>query len=214
MFDLILFDLDGTLTNPEEGITNCVKYALESFGIKENDMRVLRRFIGPPLVDSFMKYYGMDKNDAEKALIKYRERFSVTGLYENSLIPGIPEVLKELKEHKKQIALATSKPLVYSKKILKNFKIDRYFDIFSGAELDGTRNDKAEVIEFALNEAKTMLSPVMVGDRKYDIIGAKKNGIKSIGVSFGFAEEGELSKAGADHIVDSPEELLNILISD
>lgn len=214
MYDLILFDLDGTLTMPEEGITKCVQYALSSFGIVENDADKLRRFIGPPLVNGFMGFYGMTQEQAETALDKYRERFSTVGIFENSLIDGVHEMLEILKKSGKQIALATSKPAPYAKRIIEKFGIEGYFDVLSCSELDGTRNDKAEVVEQALRLAKQYKSPVMVGDRMHDVIGAKKNNIPCIGVSFGYAEEGELERSGAVKIADSIRELTEILMED
>lgn len=213
MYDLILFDLDGTLTNPEEGITKSVQYALRSYGIIENNIDNLRRFIGPPLVDGFMGFYEMNREDALGALAKYRERFSKVGLYENELLDGCEKLLADLKNEGKRLALATSKPYVYAKKILEHFDLVKYFDILVGAELDGTRNDKADVIKEVLKQAGEYNNPVMVGDRMHDIIGAKKNSIQCIGVTFGFAVEGELEENGAIKIADSMEELFEILMN-
>lgn len=212
MYDLILFDLDGTLTNPEKGITKSVQYALRAYGIEENRREMLRRFIGPPLVDGFMEFYGMTREDALGAVEKYRERFSVKGIFENELIEGTEGMLTRLKSSGKRLALATSKPSPFSKKILEYFKIADRFDFISCSELDGTRNDKAEVIAEALRLAGNYENPVMVGDRMHDIIGAKKNGIPCIGVSFGFAAEGELEEYGAVDIADSVSELTELLL--
>lgn len=211
MYDLILFDLDGTLTNPKEGITKSVQYALEKYGIYEDNQENLRRFIGPPLVDGFMEFYGMSKEDALGALSRYRERFSDVGIFENELLDGTKKLLKDLKKEGKRLALATSKPHIYARKILEHFDILNYFDILVGAELDGTRNDKADVIKEVLTKAGEYKNPVMVGDRMHDIIGAKKNNIECIGVTFGFAAEGELEENGASEIADSMEELFEIL---
>ena len=212
MYDLILFDLDGTLTDPEEGITKSVEYALESFNIFETDKDKLRKFIGPPLVDAFMEHYQMTKDDAIKALEKYRERFSKIGLYENKIFEGTVKLLETLRKNNKKIALATSKPIVFAKKIVEYFQIDKYFDIIVGAEFDGTRNDKADVIKEVLKQAGKYKSAVMVGDRKHDCIGAKKNNIPCIGVSFGFASMGELEENGAISIVDNFSELEKLLL--
>ncbi len=211
MYDLILFDLDGTLTYPEEGITKSVQYALEKYGIYEDNIDNLRRFIGPPLVDGFMGFYGMSKEDALGALARYRERFSDVGIYENELISGAEDLLKKLKNMGKRIALATSKPHIYARKILEYFDIIKYFDILVGAEFDGTRNEKSEVIKEVLKQAGVYKNPVMVGDRKHDVIGAKLNGIPCIGVSFGFAEKGELEENGVLEIADDMEKLFEIL---
>ena len=215
MIDIILFDLDGTLTDPKEGITNCVKYALESVGIYENDMGKLMRFIGPPLVDSFMEYYGYGRDEALRLVEKYRERFSTIGLFENALYDGVEEMLKKLKSEGKTLVLATAKPIIYAKRIMEHFDIAKYFDIMCGAELDGSVNHKHEVIELALKKLNNpdKARAVMVGDRKQDIDGAKLNGIKAIGVRFGYAEEGELEDAGSDYIAKDMEELTELLVS-
>lgn len=215
MTDIILFDLDGTLTDPQEGITNCVKYALESVGVSETDYSRLLKFIGPPLVDSFMDLYGFGREDALVLVEKYRERFSVQGIFENKLYPGVPRMLAELKSAGKVIALATSKPRVFADRIAEHYNIAKYFDILSGSELNGTNNYKHEVINSILerlnNPDKSRI--VMVGDRRQDVDGAKKCGIASIGVRFGYAEQGELESAGADFIVDDIMSLTELLLS-
>jgi len=210
MYDFVLFDLDGTLTDPKEGITNCVKYALSHFGIEETDEKKLLRFIGPPLVDSFKDFYGFTDDEAKLAVEKYRERFSVTGLFENSVIDGAIELLSYLKDSGIKIALATSKPHVFATRITEKFCLSEYFDYQVGAELDGTRNYKDEVISHVLMLAdKTDLDKVvMIGDRKQDVIGAKKCGIASIGVKCGYAEENELEDAGSDFIFENLYETL------
>ena len=213
MYDLIMFDLDGTLVNSEEGVTKCVQYALNKCGIIENNQDNLRRFIGPPLIDGFMNYYGMTEEEALKALSFYRERYTKIGVYENEIFPGVKNVLRILKEKGKRIALATSKPHVYAKEVLKSFDLMDFFEIIVGAEFDGTRNDKAEVVEEVLRQAREYNNPIMIGDRKHDIEGAKKNGVPCIGVSFGFAPEGELEKYGAVAIADNMDNLLEILLT-
>ena len=214
MFDFILFDLDGTLTDSKEGIINCVRYALESFDIHEDDMAVLLRFIGPPLADMFKEAYGFSDEQALAAVAKYRERYSAVGLFENALIDGAKELLSTLHESGKKLALATSKPFVFAERIIKEFDIDRYFDYAVGAELDGTLGRKDEVIHEVLRRAKiTDLSKaVMVGDRKHDILGAKKCGIASIGVRCGYAEKNELEQAGADYICKNLADLKEFLL--
>ena len=212
MYDLIMFDLDGTLVNSEEGVTKTVQYALNACGIEENNQDNLRRFIGPPLVDAFMEYYGMSENEALKALEKYRERYREIGIYENELFPDVKTVLEELKKNGKKIALATSKPHVFAGEILKSFDLIEYFDILVGAEFDGTRNDKADVIKEVLNQAGDYQNPVMIGDRKHDVEGARKNGVDFMGVSFGFAPFGEFEQLGVEKIADSMKELLKMLL--
>lgn len=215
MFNNILLDLDGTLTDPKEGITKSVQYALQHFGIEE-DIDNLLPFIGPPLINSFQDFYGMSEEDAVTAVAKYRERFSTIGIYENGVYPGIEDMLKALKESGKIVALATSKPHVFARRILEHYGLIQYFDILVGSEFDGTRNDKAEVIEEVCRQLNLPVgereSCIMVGDRKHDIIGAKKCNIKSVGVSFGYADENELELAGADFIVDTVDELKEFLI--
>lgn len=213
MFDLILFDLDGTLTDPKEGITNCVKYALEYFNINETNEETLLRFIGPPLYDSFREIYGFSHDEANLAVAKYRERFSTIGLFENAVLDGATEMLETLKKNDKKLALATSKPFVFAERIIKKFGMWEYFDYAVGAELDGTRNYKDEVIAEVLKQANVedLAKVVMVGDRKHDILGAKKCNIASIGVKCGYAEENELEDAGADFIFENLFDLTDFL---
>ncbi len=207
----VLFDLDGTLTDPKEGITKSVQYALKKFGI-EADCDDLLCFIGPPLEDSFVEYYGFEREKAKLAVDYYRERFGTIGLFENSVIDGIPEVLKQLKDRNMVLAVATSKPTVFATQICDKYDLSKYFDVILGSELDGTRVKKHEVIEDVLQMLHCPLEEaIMVGDRKHDIIGAKAVGIKSIGVEFGYAEEGELKEVGADFIIDTPAQLLECL---
>lgn len=215
MFELILFDLDGTLTDPKEGITNCVKYALKSFGVTENDENELLKFIGPPLYDSFRNLYGFSEKDANFAVEKYRERFSDIGIFENRIFPDTKNTLKRLKNAGKKISLATSKPYVFAERILKHFEIFNLFDYRVGAELDGRRGYKDEVIREVLRlAAPYVLSEViMVGDRKNDILGAKKCGIKSIGLRCGYAEPDELENAGADYIFDNLKDMADFILN-
>jgi phosphoglycolate phosphatase len=211
----IFFDLDGTLTDPAEGITHSVAYALSKFGIEVSDRSELTRFIGPPLIPAFMEYYGFSKEDAEKALGFYREYFAPKGIFENAVIEGIPELLSALKEQGKQLFVATSKPEEFAKKILAHFALDGFFDGVYGSTMDETRNKKDAVIAYALSETgATSEDTVMVGDRHHDIDGAKKNGMRSVGVLFGYGSREELSGAGADAIAETVHELQNILIGE
>ena len=212
--NVVLFDLDGTLTDPALGITKSVAYALESFGIHIEDLGTLCRFIGPPLKDSFMEYYGFSEEQALVAVEKYREYFRDIGIYENELYPGIKEMLQKLKDSGVMVVLATSKPKIFADIILEHFDIMKYFNLVCGSELDGTRVKKGEVISYALEKAG-ILEPhmaVMVGDRKHDMLGAKEAGICCIGVTFGYGGFEELNEAGADAIVDSVEELGRMLL--
>ncbi len=211
-YKYIFFDLDGTLTDPKEGITNCVKYALEHYGIHEEDERRLMNFIGPPLVWSFANYYGFDEEKALEATEKYRERFAAVGLFENRVYDGVEEAMQKLCDNGHILVLATSKPKVFADRIMAKYRLRPYFKAICGSELDGTRNDKNEVIEYAIETVGADRDrTIMVGDRKHDIIGAKKCGIVSCGVRFGYAETGELEAAGADFIADDIEEMLKIL---
>ena len=210
MYRYILFDLDGTLTDPKEGITKCVQYALKYFGI-EADTEDLLDFIGPPLLESFQKYYHLDDEQGHMALKKYRERFNDIGIFENGVYPGIHELLAALKEQERYIALATSKPEVYARRILERYELMPYFDVVVGSEMDGRRTDKGEVITEALRQLQISDEQkpevLMIGDRLHDMVGAGKNQIDKLGVYYGYAHEGELEEAGADYVVDTVEKL-------
>jgi phosphoglycolate phosphatase len=213
-FDTVLFDLDGTLTDPAIGITNSIIYSLDKFGISVNDRSELYFFIGPPLINSFMQYCNFSKTKAETAVEYYREYFKDKGLFENSVYSGIPELLETLKKSGVKIVLATSKPLIFAEKILKHFDLYKYFDLSVGATLDGTLGEKTDIIAKALTKLNhTSLSNIaMVGDRKFDIEGAIQNSITPIGVLYGYGDEDELKTAGAKLIAKDVNELKNILI--
>lgn len=213
-FSTILFDLDGTLTDPGEGITNSVMYALKKFNILVNDRSELYRFIGPPLLHSFEKYYGFTKEDARTAVTYYREYYTQKGIWENLLYDGVDSLLQTLSKSGKKLILATSKPEPFAIQILEHFNLLRYFDFVAGALLDETRTTKDEVIFHALSVCHISAeNAVMVGDRKYDIIGAAKNGIASIGVLYGYGSREELMLSGANDIAASVSELEKILLN-
>lgn len=217
MLKYLLFDLDGTLTDPRIGITKSVQYALKSFGIEEEDLTRLEPFIGPPLMDSFMEQYHMSAEQAAQAVVKYRERFAPIGVLENEIIPGIPEMLVTLKKADKVLAVASSKPITFVNQILKHFEILQYFDVVGGSELDGSRGTKEEVVEDVLTrifgeEPVRTEETAMIGDRKFDIQGAKAYGLVSVGVTFGFAPRGELKAARADYIARDVKQLTKILL--
>lgn len=217
MFSYILFDLDGTISDPKQGICGSVQYALKSFGIDEPDTDRLEPFIGPPLRDSFMRYYHFTAEQAEEAVAKYRERFSVTGKYENMLYPGIAVLLHDLVRAGAKLAVASSKPTVYVEDILVHFGIRQYFEIVVGSELDGTRDRKEEVIQETLRQLADRYGTkpwevVMIGDRCFDMEGAKAAGTHSIGVTYGYAQPGELERAGAEIIVRDVEGLRQVLL--
>lgn len=213
-YDILLFDLDGTLTDSAEGIVNCAEHALNSLGITEPDRSRLLRFIGPPLIDSFMDFYGLSREDAVKAVAAYRERYPVKGIFENRVYEGIPEALELLKNGGKRLAVATSKPEVFALRILEHFDLAKYFEVVTGAELSGERNAKCEVIEECLkrlgNPDKSTV--LMIGDRKHDVEGAKICGVDCAGVKFGYAEENELEKAGAEYVLDTPLQLAEAVL--
>jgi len=212
-FEYILFDLDGTITDSGEGITKSVQYALNSFDIFVDNLKDLNKFIGPPLKDSFKRYYNFDDEKAELGLKRYREYYADKGIYENNLYDGIVDILDILVKNNKKIILATSKPELYAKQILEYFKIDKYFDFVAGADFEETRVKKGDVIKYALEGAKIseLSKVIMVGDREHDIIGAKENNIKSIGVLYGYGDVVELTQARADYIANSTSEILNII---
>lgn len=213
-FQYILFDLDGTLTDPAVGITNSIMYSLKKYNIKVDDRSELYKFIGPPLLESFMKYYGFTEEEGKKAIEYYREYFGVKGLFENIIYDGIKDLLKSLKDNGKILLVATSKPQVFAEQILVHFKLDKYFSFIAGSNLDGTRIKKAEVIEYALEglNITDLTKTIMVGDREHDIRGAKTIGIKSIGVLYGYGSKEELVNADADYIVQSVSEIKDIVL--
>ena len=212
---IYLFDLDGTLTEPGEGITNSVMYALKKFGIHEADRSALYPFIGPPLLDSFQKFYHMDVQQAEQAVAAYREYFSEKGLFENRVYDGIPELLQALRDAGKILVLATSKPEVFALRILDKFDLAKYFHHFGAASLDSSRSQKADVIRHALHLCgdPDLSTVAMIGDRYHDICGAKENGLQSIGVLYGYGDRPELEQAGADAIADTVEQLRELLLA-
>lgn len=213
MYTTILFDLDGTLTDPGEGITNSVAYALKKYGIEVEDRRELNRFIGPPLIESFIEFYGFDMTQAKKAVGYYREYFCDRGMFENSVYDGVPEMLRTVKDSDKRLIVATSKPWPFAERILKHFSLDPYFEFVAGSELDETRTAKADVIKYALESQKITDMPkvLMVGDRKHDVIGAAECGIDCAGVLYGYGSREELDEAGAKYIVGSPAELCDLI---
>lgn len=207
----ILFDLDGTLTDPMEGITKSVRYALNYYGIEVNDLNDLLPFIGPPLRDSFQEYYGFDEKKASEAVEKYREYFAPKGIFENKVYPGIEACLQALKEQGKVLLVATSKPEKFAKQIIEHFDLDKYFDFIGGSEFNA-REKKADVIEYVITTNHIDKEDViMVGDRKHDVIGAHENNIPCVGVLYGYGDRKELTACNSDYIVESIEELQALL---
>ncbi len=207
--DYILMDLDGTITNPKQGITKSVQYALKAMGIMTEDLDSLTKHIGPPLKDGFMEYYDFTEEEADRAVDKYREFYNIHGIFDNEPYEGMDRLLAGLKKAGKSVIVATSKPEPLARRILGHFKLEEYFTDICGATFDDKRSRKEEVIRYALrkNKITDLTRVVMVGDRKYDTEGAKAVGIASVGVLYGFGSEEELRMAGTDRIVATLEEL-------
>ncbi len=212
MYRYFLFDLDGTLTDPGLGITNSVMYALKKYGITVSDRSELYPFIGPPLGDSFQKYYGFSEEQAREAIGYYREYFRAGGIFENTVYDGIPELLQELKQRGATVALATSKPYEFAVQILQHFGLRPYFDFFGAATMDGSISKKADVIAHLLEQfdCADRASVLIIGDRAQDIAGAKANSLPSAGVLWGYGSREELQEAGAEHLVSAPADLLKL----
>ena len=214
-YTTVLFDLDGTLTDPGEGIVNSVLYALNKYGIKVDDKKSLCKFIGPPLLVSFSTYYGFSEEKSREAIAFYREYYKDKGINECKLFDGIRELLESLKDAGYKVALATSKPELFAHIVLQNYDIHKYFDFIGGATIDEkTRYTKEHVIEYVLSniEEKDRSKIVMIGDRCFDINGAKAYNLDSIGVTFGYGSYNELKEANATYIVNTPKEIENILL--
>ena len=205
MFDYLFFDLDGTLTDPAQGITNSFIHALKYFGIEIPSYETLCTFIGPPLPETFKTQFGFDEQKVAEGVKIYREYFATKGLLENSVYPGIPELLAGLKAAGKKLVVATSKPEEYSVRIIEYFGLAQYFENVCGSLMDESRSKKDEVIAYAIerNHISDKSKILMIGDRKHDILGAKKIGLKSCGVLFGYGSRKELEEAGADFISEN-----------
>ncbi len=207
-YSTVLFDLDGTLTDPKIGITKGVQYVLAKAQISVDDLDSLECFIGPPLAVSFREFYGFSDADAQAAVAAYREYYSVTGLYENLLYGGIRELLELLQSQRRKLIVATSKPTVFSKTVVEHFGIAPFFDEIVGSNLDGTLSEKGDIIAHILKQHQ--LDPektVMIGDRKFDIIGAQANGMDSIAVGYGYGSGTELLAAQPTHYAGTVDEL-------
>ncbi len=212
-YKYILFDLDGTVSDSGKGITNSVKYALSKFEIEENDYEKLKLFVGPPLYASFENYYGFSHEKAVKAVEYYREYYNSGGIFELSLYDGIIDLFASLKKADKKIILATSKPEIYAEKIARHFGFYDYFDSIAGALLDGSRIEKSDIITYALKKVgvSDIRDCIMIGDTKFDVIGAAAFGMDSVGVTYGYGSREELETAGATYLADSTAEIKKIL---
>ncbi|HEM3383861.1 HAD family hydrolase [Streptococcus suis] len=214
MYQTILFDLDGTLTDSGQGILNSVAYALEKMGIEEPDTANLNRFIGPPLYESFSRFYQLNPEDTQSAVDTFRVYFKEKGMFENQLYPGIIPLLEELRTAGKTLVIATSKPEIFAKQILEHFGIAHYFDIIAGASLDSSRISKADVIGYAINQLEAFPKhAVMIGDREHDIEGARMHQLPAIGVLYGYGNKQEFEKAGATMIVETIQDLKRVLLT-
>lgn len=212
MYKAILFDLDGTLTESGEGITKSVQYALEKLGRPEPDLDKLRVFVGPPLLEQFMMYADLDEETARQAVTLYRERYSVTGLYENRPYPGVVDMLKELRQKGYILAVSSSKPEHFVQKVLDYFDLTQYFHEIVGSEMNGTRTKKSDVIEetlLRLNMQNRREQVLMVGDKEHDVFGAREAGLECIAVSYGYGTMEELEGSRPLKIVGSTKELLD-----
>lgn len=213
-YDTILFDLDGTLTDPGEGIVKSVLYALDKYGIRVESRQELYKFIGPPLFVSFQQFFGFSESRAREAIDLYREYYREKGINECRLFDGVKELLEDLKNEGYKIALATSKPEIFAHRVLQNYDIHKYFDFVGGATADEkTRYTKEQVIEYVLRECgiTDRARTLMVGDRCYDINGAKAFSLDSVGVTYGYGTKEELMEAGATYILDTPLDIKKIL---
>ncbi len=210
VYDIFFFDLDGTLTDSSPGITNSVIYALKKFGIEETDRTKLYPFIGPPLTESFARFYGFSEERCMEAVRYYREYYSDKGIFQNSVYDGLEDVLKELKRRGKKLVVATSKPEPFARRIIEHFDLAQYFDYVAGMELNGGRGTKEDVIRYALDTCKVTDKDkvLMVGDREHDVLGAKGAGIDCLGILYGFGTSEELERAGADYIEETVEGIL------
>lgn len=214
MYQTVLFDLDGTLTDPGEGITNSVVYALKKYGIEVSDKTELYKFIGPPLHESFQVFYGFSEEKAQEAVKYYREHYSKTGIFENKVYDGMEDTLELLKNSGRRLVVATSKPEKFAKQILEHFHLIKYFSFVAGANMDGTRTRKDEVISYALNSCQISeySDVVMVGDRERDVLGAAKFGIDSVGVLYGYGNEKELRDAGVTYLAEYPRNICSFIV--
>lgn len=215
MYSTILFDLDGTLTDSEPGIINSIEYALKKYDIKIENKADLRKFLGPPLKESFKQFCGFSEEMAEQAVEFYREYFREKGIFENNVYQGVVELLETLKAQNKKLIVATSKPEPFTYRILEHFDLLKYFDFVAGSNMDNTRCKKDEVISYALNSCgiTDLKSVIMIGDREHDIIGANKVGIASIGVLYGYGDLQELENAGATYIANDTRKIYEIVMS-
>lgn len=209
----VLFDLDGTLTDSQAGIMNSIEYALRYFDIQVEDRSALRPWLGPPLIDSLKKYHGFGREQALEGVKKYREYFDEKGIFENKVYPGVGDLLEKLRDQGRILIMATSKPETAARRIADHFDLAKYFTFIGGATLDDSRVHKGDVIRYVLeaNHIDDLSAAIMVGDRENDIMGARQNGLESIGVLYGYGSRDELETAGADYIAETVEGIGDLL---
>lgn len=209
----LFFDLDGTLTDPKEGIIKAFQYALNRFNIKESNIEFMEKLIGPPLFESFKKYYGFNDDNVDQVVAYFREYYSQKGMFQNIVYEGIDEVLTKLCKEGFKLYIATSKPTEYAEQILTHFNLAQCFTDIVGSLMNGSRVKKAEIIQYLIEKHKlTMLNEiVMIGDREHDIIGARESKIDSIGVTYGYGSKEEFILNQADFIINTPDELFRLL---
>ena len=208
-----IFDLDGTITDSGPGIMNAIRYAVKKRGLPDVPEEVLRSFIGPPLKEQFRSVFGLSDDEGTIMVATYREYYGEKGIFENRVYDGVPEVLQKLQEAGVRILMATSKPEKYAKQIAEHFGFDKYFDFIGGACMDGRRTDKHDVIEYVIDSCKVCReNTVMIGDRRHDMIGASKAGIRSIGVLYGYGSREELEEAGAERIAVTPGDIVKFIL--
>lgn len=213
-YDIILFDLDGTLTDSKPGIVNSFNYALKSMGFEEQDAAALEKFVGPPLKYSFRTLCGFNDEQVAEAIRLYREYYVAKGMFENSVYPGIPELLEKLKSSGKTLAVATSKIMAHARQILEHFNLAHYFVVIAGSNPDDSRSTKGEVLRYCLDELHISRKDgvVLVGDTKYDVIGAREVGIDCIGVLYGYGTQEDLRKENATYIVETAEDVGRLIL--
>ncbi|MBS4786030.1 MAG: HAD-IA family hydrolase [Clostridiales bacterium] len=215
-YQYILFDLDGTITDPAEGITTCVRHALHCQGVEEENYQNLCRLIGPPLAEGFQEFYGFDEARAWEAVGQFRELFARIGVEKNIPYTGIREALARLKDAGLTLCVATSKPEEFAQKIIRRFELEKYFTLVGGASMDDTRSKKADVIAHVLRQlgAEDSARVLMVGDRKHDVLGAAAFGIDCVGVLYGYGSQEELEMAGARYIASTPGDIPRIVLGE
>ncbi len=208
----VIFDLDGTLTDPRAGITGSAVYALRKLGYPTPEPSEIEWFIGPPLLWSFRELTGCTEAEGRRLVEKYRERYEVLGVHENTLYPGVHELLAALKANGRILAVASSKPAVFVRQILDEYRLTEYFTVIEGSDLEGKCVEKEDVLRMALARLGDHRNAVMVGDRKFDVLAARRFGLKTVGAAYGYAQGRELEEAGADKIASSPAEIQKIIL--